>query len=77
MLLYLNDIYPWIKPSYIWRNMWNLILWKEPVNNCSSCFDDYKSGAFIPVHPAQHFNMQPHFGMLYPKIREGKWYDDT
>ena len=52
--------------------MWNFILLRESENKWSSCFDDYKSGAFIPVHPAQHFNMQPHFGMLYPKIREGK-----
>ena len=58
-------------------NILNLILWREPGNKRLSCFDDYKSDAFIPVQSAQHFKIQSHFGIYDPEIGEGWWYDDA
>ena len=77
MLLYLNDINPWIENLDIFWNIWNMILWREPGNKRSSCFDYSKSGAFIPGHSAQQFKINPNFGNFDPAIEEVIWYDDS
>ena len=43
----------------------------------SSFSDEYKSGAFIPGQPEQQFKIQSYFGICYPEIGEGWWYNDA
>ena len=76
MFLYLNGINPLIEFIYMFLNIRNLILSREPGNKRSSCFYDSKYGAFIPGQSAQQFKMQPYLGIFDPTIGEGKWHDD-
>ena len=76
IFLYLNGINPWIEHLDIFWNMWNLILWYEREGG-SRCFGYYKSGAFIPGRSKQKFNMQSHFVIFLPVVREDTFYDEA
>ena len=66
-----------ILPKYhMFWNIWNLF-WREAWKKQWSCSDDSKYRAFILGQSEQQFKIQDHFGILYPIIGEGKWYDDA
>ena len=54
-----------------------MILWREAGNKLSSCSDDSKYGSSILVQSEQQLNIQYHFGIFWPLIGEGWWYDDA
>ena len=77
MFLYLNGLNLSIKYLDMFRNIWNLILWRESGMKRWSCSGYYKYGALIIGQPEQQFRIQSHFGILDPVIGEGQWYDDS
>ena len=73
----LNDLKPCIEHFYIFRNIWNLILWKEAGKKRSSCSGGSKYVAFVLGQSEQQFKIQSHFGIFDAIVGEVKWYDDS